>query len=239
MSEHLTAERISALLDEPWADMEAGGHLEHCEICRLEYERFSRMRMAVSALGELDPPAGQWAAIEARLETSPHIPSKDVIPLRRSGPRWALRSWPVQVAAAFALFAGGLVAGAQMTNQGLVERLAGRSDRLPVAVQPAAFQTGAALDPEDAYFNALTELDALRSPLRLADLEREDGTLDPVATARVLARLNALILATQAAVEEAPGDPVANGMLFQLVEERSAVATRYRESTQLASLRDW
>ena len=239
MSEHLTAERISTVLDEPWSDMEAEAHLENCETCRREYERFSRMRMAISALGELDPPDGQWAIIEERLEVSPYLPSRDVVPIDQSS-RWnGLRKWPVQVAAAFALFAGGLVAGVQLTDGGLGDRLAGDSDGLPVAVQPAAFQPGVALDAEDAYFAALTELDALRSPLRMVDLEREDGSLDPVATAQALARLNALIMATQAAVERSPGDPVANGMLFQLMEERAAVARRFQESTHLASVRDW
>jgi hypothetical protein len=238
MSEHLTAERISAVLDEPWSDMEAEAHLESCESCRGEYERFSRMRMALSALGELEPPPGQWEIIEERLNVSPYLPPTDVVPIGQSGGWRRLRTWPVQAAAAFALFAGGLVAGVQLTDGGFGDRLAGDPDRLPVAVQPAAFQPGVALDPEDAYYAALTDLDALRSPIRTVDLEHEDGSLNPVATAQALARLNALIMATQAAVERSPGDPVANGMLFQLMEERAAVATRIQESTRLTSVRD-
>ena len=70
MNEHLNIERISALLDEPWSDLTAEQHLEGCEDCRLEFERLSRMRMAFSALGELDAPRDQWSRIEASLDSS-------------------------------------------------------------------------------------------------------------------------------------------------------------------------
>lgn len=238
MSEHLTAQRISALLEAPWADMDAEGHLEGCEACRSEYERMSRMRMALSALGELEPPAGLWEEIEARLDARDAI-SPEIVPLREGGAWRLVSGWPVQVAAAFALFAGGWLAGAQLTRDGSGDPLADGSEGLPTAVPVASISRVPANEPEEAYLSALAELEALRSPIRLTDLEREDGTLDPVATAEVLARLNALIEATRAAVEEAPGDPVANGYLFQLVEERSAVTQRLQESTHLASLEDW
>ena len=92
MSEHLTAERISAVLDEPWSDMEAEAHLESCESCRGEYERFSRMRMALSALGELDPPPGPWEILEERLNVSPYLPPTDVVPSGPSGGWRGLRT---------------------------------------------------------------------------------------------------------------------------------------------------
>jgi hypothetical protein len=236
MSEqHLTPERISALLEEPWADMEAGGHLEGCSACRRDYEHMSRMRMALSALDDLEPPPGEWAAIEARLDASPYV-SRNVVPLRRP-PFWRAGNWPLQAAAAFALFAGGLLAGTQLVDSGPPGEPFD-PDRLPVAVAPVN-SPDADLGPEEAYLSTLARLDAMRSPVRLAELEREDGTLDPMATAQLLAQLNALILASQAAVEESPGDPVVNEMLFQLMEQREAITNRMYESTRLTSTESW
>jgi hypothetical protein len=236
MSEqHLTPERISALLEEPWADMEAGGHLEGCTICRRDYEHMSRMRMALSALDDLEPPAGEWAAIEARLDASPFI-ARDVVPLHRP-PFWRFGSWPMQAAAAFALFAGGLLAGTQLVERGPPGEPFD-PDRLPVAVSPVT-SPGADLAPEEAYLSTLSQLDAMRSPVQMAELEREDGTLDPVATAQLLAQLNALIQASEAAVEESPGDPIVNGMLFQLMEQREAITRRMYESSRLTTTESW
>lgn len=233
--QHLTPERISALLEEPWADMEAGAHLERCPACRRDYEHMSRMRMALSALDDLEPPQGEWAAIEARLDASPYV-SKDVVPLRQPS-FWRFGNWPVQAAAAFALFAGGLLAGTQLVDSGPPGEPFDPAS-LPMAVAPAN-ASGAELEPEEAYRSTLAQLDALRSPVQVAELEREDGTLDPVATAQLLAQLNALIQASEAAVQESPGDPVVNGMLFQLMEQREIITRRMYESARLTTTESW
>lgn len=67
MSEHLEHETLSALIDEPEAWPAARDHLRGCTACRREFNVMRRMRMALSALDDLDPPAGGWEAIEARL----------------------------------------------------------------------------------------------------------------------------------------------------------------------------
>jgi len=228
MSEHLTTERISALLDEPWADMAAERHLESCAECRLEYERFSRVRMALSALGDLEPPAGEWEAIEARLDTSPFV-----VPIggRRGAFTRAISSWPLQAAAAFTLFAGGVMAGLQITGGPEGETLAGA---LPVVDPPPAVVTGT----EQAYLAHLSELNNLLE-FRLADLESEDGTLDAARAARILARIDAGIQASQAALGRAPGDPVANSTLVRLVAQRDAVAGRVHRNAHLANAQQW
>ena len=51
-SEHLSLERISALLDEPGDDPRATEHLRECERCEREQERMRRMRMALTAKSE-------------------------------------------------------------------------------------------------------------------------------------------------------------------------------------------
>ena len=71
MSEHLTLERLSAVLDEPGADGAAVAHLDECAACQREYEAMSRMRMALSGLPELEAPDGVWAGVEAALPAPP------------------------------------------------------------------------------------------------------------------------------------------------------------------------
>ncbi len=60
MSEHLTREQIAALLDSSDGVEGALAHIEDCEACAREFEQMSRMRMALSALPDLEPPVGQW-----------------------------------------------------------------------------------------------------------------------------------------------------------------------------------
>lgn len=68
MSDHIDIREMSALLDEGVAEGETADHLEACAACRREMELLRRTRMALSALDDLDPPTGQWHAIEATLE---------------------------------------------------------------------------------------------------------------------------------------------------------------------------
>lgn len=229
---HLDTERISALLDEPWADLEAEGHMEACEACRSEYERLSRMRMAISGLGELDPPAGQWSRIEERLATSPFVTPID------SGRRRAMRiltAWPVQAAAAFALFAGGVMAGLQITaspDRTDVVAAAPAAATNP-ATTPAVFET-----PERQYADRLAELNEMGG-FQAVDLRQADGTLDASEAARRLARLDAMIQASQIAIERSPGDAVANAMLFRLVEQRGLLADQLHDGAHLANAQEW
>jgi hypothetical protein len=238
MAEHLTLERISALLDEPWADLDAETHLEGCESCRVEYERLSRTRMAISALGELDPPPGEWAAIEARLDAS-FGEDRQVLPLRRRAAGRLLRSPPLQAAAALTLFAGGVLAGLQFTGAGPE---AGSSPTAAAVPSDARGELPVALpasDGEAAYLNALAEMETLGSPLRQASLSRADGSLDPIATAELIRRLDAAIEASREAVIRSPENPVASATLFQLVDYRSELASRLDQSAHLTRAEAW
>lgn len=236
MAEHLTLERISALLDEPWADLGAETHLERCDDCRAEYERLSRMRMALSALGELEPPADGWRRIEARFAEAP---GGAVVPLRRRLASRFLASWPLQAAAAALLFAAGLTAGVRFAGPGstagggsVAEALPGEpGTEVPVVVP----STGS----DAALLNALAELEALRSPVQQATLERPDGTLDPIVATQWIARLDGAIRAMQERVDRSPGDPVANAYLFQLLDERDRLTGELRQSVHLTQAVEW
>lgn len=67
MSDHIDSERMSTLLDEGVTGGRPAAHLEECAACRRELELMRRTRMALSALDDLEPPEGQWEAIEATL----------------------------------------------------------------------------------------------------------------------------------------------------------------------------
>jgi hypothetical protein len=106
MSKHLERETISALMDEPGSDPAATAHLDTCAVCRREYELMRRMRMALSAMGQLEPSEGSWGRIRARLPR--------VGPVGRwvrvlAGDGWMGAS--TRAAAAVLVFAGGVALG--------------------------------------------------------------------------------------------------------------------------------
>lgn len=67
MVEHISNERLAALLDDGVEDASAREHLDDCSACRREMDLLRRMRMALSAMDPLEPPADQWERIEASL----------------------------------------------------------------------------------------------------------------------------------------------------------------------------
>ncbi|MFQ5690168.1 MAG: hypothetical protein ACE5HQ_07840 [Gemmatimonadota bacterium] len=240
MSEHLAPERIAALLDEVDADRPAREHLDRCAACHAEYERFTRMKMALSGLGELEPPAREWERVLERLDASLPRPGLSGEPRsitarlrrradRRRRPRRAPGGWPLQAAAAAVLFAGGILAGLQLTGGSTSDLTGARNEVSP----EAAAATARGFDA--AYASTLAELDALREPLPSVVVDGQ-GVVDPMAAAERLARFDAFIHASQQAVEDAPADPVANGLLFQLVDDRDALARRLERSLHLASV---
>lgn len=244
---HLDRERLASLLDEPGADEAAAAHLDGCERCRAEYEALSRMRMALSGLGELEPPADGWRRLEAELEER-ELPAETPaggeggfgpVPGGRSGRRAAgvrFAGPALQAAAAVLLFAGGILAGFRLTGE---EALGGAGSEAggPLAVGTRAEGTlGPATEGgEEAarLRRALEELDRFGA-LGLAGEGEEP--LDPASAAERLARLDALIGASREAVSEDPADPVANTLLFRLVEQREELASRLNRSVHLTGL---
>lgn len=214
MVEHLTREQISELLDQPEAVRGGMEHLERCGACSSEYEHMSRLRMALSGLPELEPPADEWDRIEAELGLLGGTSAS-----RRW---WILRyRWPLQAAAVLLLFAGGLMVG---------QRLGEPPGEGP---PPEGVVWGVEAEDASQYLRTAAELQELRS----AGLAEDDGDWmeDPVAVAERITHLDAIIDASTEALETAPADPVLNNFLFDVVDERDRLAVRLDEALRVTA----
>lgn len=226
MPEHLNRERIAALLDGPEGTGADREHLERCEECTHEYEQMARIRMALSALPDLEPPEGEWDRIRERLDADA---LGDVIRMDRSRrvPAW-LGAKPMWAAAVIALFAAGLGVGRQLA---LNETAASGQPATEVATRAAEAdepgETGTA-----AYWRTLAQMEQLR---------REGAPApalwsDPSAATERLMKLDALIQASREALSAAPTDPALNDFLFEVVDERESLAGRLDRSLRLTSV---
>lgn len=224
MLEHLTREQISVLLDDPEGVSGAVEHLADCVDCAREYELMSRMRMALSALPDLEPPANEWERVQQALGLHP----------MREGvfsPVWRkASSWPLQAAAVVALFAAGLLVGQRMGTEGAGD---------VAQVTNGAATTGLATpaenefteEPEKAYLRTVADLQALRD----TDFESADWRERPEAVAERITHLDAMIEASREALEEAPADPVLNNFLFQMVDERDVLAGELNQALRMTA----
>jgi hypothetical protein len=244
MSEHLERETLSALIDEPGSDPAAAAHLETCDVCSHEHEVMRRMRMALSAMGQLEAPVDAWDAIEPRLP----YPDRRGRWLRLlTGDGWVGAS--VRAAAAVVLFAGGVAlglragdrpgTGAAATGGGADAGLAAarptsgptpgaaqsalaassRTDLASTGATPAGASVQVPANLPEPYRAVFSRLEALRTEGPSAS----DALRDPQAAAQHLARLDALIRASREALRDVPADPAVNDFLFQVVAERNAL----------------
>lgn len=216
MVEHLTREEISLLLDEPETLPGGAEHLARCDVCSHEYERMSRIRMALSALPGLEPPADEWNRIEAEL---------GLVEATAGVARWwILRNrWPLQAAAVLLLFAGGLLVGQRLAPSSSqpetspVPQLVERSSGDPLTA-------GLGSEQDSRYLRTVAELQELRQAGLTAD--DQDWMEDPAAVVERITHLNAIIDASTEALETAPADPVLNNFLFEVVDERDQLTGR-------------
>lgn len=238
MADHLETPRLSALLDAPGSDPTASEHLDHCAACRAEFEHMRRTRMALSAMDDLPPPAGQWDRIEPELEARGLVaaggPEEEadggatrgdgVGSLFTSGAAW------LRAAAAVLIFTGGVLLGNQMTGpltEGAEADRSAISNRLP-GDQPGQLAAAGPAGEDLDYEQWLRQLEALRA----SGPSPEEALSDPEEAAEHLARLDALIRGARDYVQEMPADTRLNDFLFEVVEDRRAL----NDALQLASL---
>jgi hypothetical protein len=228
MPEHLNRERIAALLDGPEARGTDGEHLERCEECMHEYEQMARIRMALSALPDLEPPEGEWDRIRDRLgaEVSGKVVRMDSA---RPVPAW-VRPGPMWAAAVIGLFVAGLGVGRQLA---LHESAA--------SSEPAAELAARAAEAEAPDHDETDTAAYLRTVAQMERLRREGATdpalwNDPSAATERLMKLDALIQASREALSAAPTDPALNDFLFEVVDERESLAGQLDRSLRLTSV---
>jgi hypothetical protein len=99
---HLTFETIARLVDEP-PSTEDAAHLEACTACRAELEDMRADAEALAALPPIEPPDGEWRAVERRLTREGLI--------RRAVTGGTTGAVLIRMAAALVLFMLGTAAG--------------------------------------------------------------------------------------------------------------------------------
>jgi hypothetical protein len=217
---HLNLETLARLLDDA-PDAAEKAHLEVCADCRQELEDMRADLAALQSLPAMEPPAGEWSVIEARLG--------DEGLMRRPHGRIAWRTTGLRAAAAVLIFLLGGATGATWTGN--------RPDRMPGVIASGSQQTArdeprnvlaevlisgqqprtreeATLllsEAEALYLDAMQQVSELSSP--------GDGG-DPVAR---LAALEGITAITRAALDRAPADPVLNGYHITAVAQREAI----------------
>jgi hypothetical protein len=224
MGNKLTREQIAALLDRP--EMVTDGTVELSEEDLAEFERMRRMRMALSALDDLEAPFGQWEKIEVQL------PSSDVHSIAGSSRRRWRGAWPLQAAAVLAMFAAGLMVGQNLNSpdgSAPVEQMA-----LDDGPAPGIAIESPSSNPEADYIENVAGLVELRD----AGWSDRDPAWqrDPAAVAERIVLLDALMDASREALETVPADPVLNNFLFDVADERATLATQLDQSLRMATL---
>lgn len=202
--EHLSTEQLARLVDEESGPEEAD-HLSACTGCAKELEALREQTLSLAALPEIMPPLGDWRVLEAHLRSEGLV--RDPGLFRRLGlaqtPAW------MKAAAAVMLFLGGATTGSALTTAGAVGF---RSTNAQVAnVEDAAFAVRSA---EQDYVTAVVRYREMLAQNGGADL----GS-DPISR---FAALEHLVIVSQAAVRQAPGDPFLNGFLTSAMAERDA-----------------
>ena len=144
--QHLDLEQLARLVDEAPEPHEAE-HLRGCLVCRRELAEMREQTQALAELGGMEPPAGAWAALEARLVEEKLVRTPAPASTRVLG----LYRPPVRIAAAIALFLLGGAAGATLWRDGGSDgRVAVDSAPMPDAAPPASPVRGL-VDPELLY----------------------------------------------------------------------------------------
>jgi hypothetical protein len=241
---HLSPETIARLVDETPAAQEAI-HLSVCTVCAHELSALQEQTRGLAALGEIRPGRGSWLALEKRLERERLVAAPVQQPVRRGSAVF------LRLAASIAIFAIGAASGAALRTTHLSQPDTGLTPAAqPVAVlepvtptvisgqpdvQPREMSPGSAaravapsIRPSAATVSGrsdpvtdvqLAEAAYLRALARFTEAAPSSGT-DPVAR---LAALESILMTTQAALQEAPADPVINGYHLTALAQRDAV----------------
>ena len=203
--EHLSLETLARLVDEQPTEAEQE-HLASCEACTLGVEGFRQQTRALAALPEILPPKGDWPVLEAELRSEGLL--RDPGFFTKLGlaqtPPW------MKAAATVMLFLSGAGTGVAVTAEPDTAADAPTSAEV-ATVEDAAARVRLA---EQDYVTAVAEYREM-----LARDGGEGQGADPISR---FAALEHLVMVSQAAVRQAPGDPFLNGFLASAMAERDA-----------------
>jgi anti-sigma factor RsiW len=205
--EHLSPEALARLVDEAPTPDERG-HIATCTACAAEVEVLREQTRALGSLPELMPPRGDWRVLEARLRSEGLVEDPGVF--RGLG----LAQTPVwmKAAAAVLLFLGGTGTGAALTAGP-----AGSAAQVALSSAEGVEEAASAVRvAEQQYVDAVSQYRQL-----LAAEGGESYGSDPMGR---FAALEHLVMVSQAAVRQAPGDPFLNGFLASAMAERDVAA---------------
>jgi len=203
---HLTTEALARLVDEvPVAEEKE--HLAACEFCAAELAALIDQTETLGSLPEILPPPEDWQVLEASLRSEGLIRDPSLLErmvLART-PGW------MRVAAAVFLFVSGTGTGAALVTRSTATALGGPAQAASVADAASAVRVA-----EEIYVSAVAHYREL-----LAQGGGGEVGGDPIGR---YAALEHLVLVSQAAVRQAPGDPFLNGFLASARAERDAAA---------------
>lgn len=204
--EHLSLESLARLVDERPTELERE-HLAACDSCARALTDLQEQTRALRALPEILPPKGDWQVLEAELRSEgllrdPGFLTK--VGLART-PEW------MKAAAAVLLFLGGAGTGVAAT-----------ADRGPAGDGAPAVAFASNVENAAARVR-VAEQDYVTAVAEYREILARDGGegqgADPISR---FAALEHLVMVSQAAVRQAPGDPFLNGFLASAMAERDA-----------------
>jgi hypothetical protein len=205
--QHLNIEDLARLVDEEPSGGEAA-HLASCRICAEELEEMREQTRCLAGLPDREAPPAQWAVLRSRLV------AEGLVATPRFGGS-ARRGTLLRVAAALTLFvAGGLSAElirGSAAPAGAGSSVAGSSNPTALVARTPAEAGDQLREAEQLYLAALT---------RYSELTDSGEPVDPLTR---LAALEGIVLTAQAALREAPADPVINGYLLTAMGQREAM----------------
>jgi len=222
MEQHLTLEALARLVDEA-ATPEEQRHLARCAECVEQLDALRDQSAALRRLPDVRPPRGDWAALEARMASEGLTrPEPNVFQRMVSTPSW------MRAAAAAVLFVGGIGVGSAMT---------GSPAAAPGATSGAAAASFAALEvanastvDEAAELVRLKEREYRDALVQYAQLSGDAGTVvDPETR---MAALDFAAVAFQAGLQQAPADPVLNGLYTSILAERDNTLRQISSTTE-------
>lgn len=217
--EHLSGEELARLVDEA-PDAAEQIHLDVCRRCSEELSAMVGQRQQLASLCDPAVPLGIRLQIERRLAAEG---------LLISATRGSKAHWGRAIAAGFVLFVMGGASGSLLTQRMTVDVApavtAVAAEPTVAGDQPSPGQksgTAPTLGTVDEAAAAMQRAEAeyLRAVSRYSELSESGEGLDPL---NRLAALEGIMLTTEAALRQAPADPVINNYHLTALGQRDAL----------------